>query len=104
MVVVCTACTCWLLTNKATAGEGDLRTWKYAPREKAQAILCQKEQRAKLVRLLKIEDLLSRNAENPLNPKTLSSEDKGKYVIHEMEINSTPTRRIEIVLTLPARS
>ncbi|MDP6525722.1 MAG: acetylxylan esterase [Kiritimatiellia bacterium] len=100
IVVVCTACVCWLLPN-AAAAEDDLRILKYSSREKARALLWQKEVRTKLVRLLKIEDLLSRNAGNPLNPKTQSSEDKGKYVFHEMEINSTPKRRIKIVLTLP---
>jgi hypothetical protein len=65
----------------------------------------QKGLRAKLAGILKIDDLLSPNvkAKNPLNPKTISSQDKGKYVFHEMEINSTPTRRIKIVLTIPTK-
>ncbi len=104
IVVVCTACMCWLLTNEATSGEDDLRTLKYSSGEKTQAMLWQRELRTKLVQLLKIEDLPSPGAENPLNSKTQSSQDKGKYVLHEMEINTTPTRRIKIVLTLPTNA
>lgn len=74
---------------------------KYTSRTKAEAIVWQKELREELGQLLKMEDLLSRSTEMPLNPKKHSSEDKGKYILHEMEINSTPTRRIKIVLTLP---
>lgn len=102
MMLFCAVCVCGLFIYKKTAEEGSLRALKYTSREKALAILWQEELRTKLGRLLKMEDLLSRSAENSLNPKTLSSEDKGKYVLHEMEINSTPTRRIKIVLTLPA--
>jgi len=101
IVVVYTACACWLPPNAATAGEDDLRTLKYSSREKARAQPWQREVRTKLVRLLKIEDLHSRNAGNLLNPKTQSTEDKGKYIFHEMEINTTPNRRIKVVLTLP---
>ena len=103
MALVCIACSFWWFANEAIAGEGNQRTLKYTSREKPQAMLWQKELRKKLVRILKMEDLLSRKSKNPLNPKTLSSQDKGKYVLHEMEINSTPARRIKIVLTLPTK-
>ncbi len=101
MVVVCAALACWLPANEATAGEDALRTLKYSSREKSQAVLWQGGLRTRFARLLKMEDLLSGDAGNPLNPRTQSSEDKGEYVLHEMEINTTPARRIKIVLTLP---
>lgn len=101
LVAVCTACACWFPPHAATANEDDLRTLRYSSGERPRALRWQKEVRRKLVQLLKMEDLLSPNAGNPLNPKTQSSEDRGKYVFHEMEINSTPNRRIKVVLTLP---
>ena len=37
-----------------------------------------------------------------LDPKRLSSTDKGSYRVEELEINSTPGRRIRIIVTTPA--
>ena len=74
---------------------------KYTPRAKDRAIAWRKELRSKLVGLLKIDDLVSSKTPIPFRPKTLSSEKRGKYVFHKMEINSTPTRRMKIAVTLP---
>jgi len=89
------------LTCSLVAGEAPLRSMKYRSGTKDQAIAWQKELRAKLARLLKIDDLISRETEIPFRPKTLSSTEREKYVYHEMEISSTPGRRIQIVLTVP---
>lgn len=101
IVIVCTACACWLFTAEVIAGEEDLRSMKYTSRAKQQATLWQKELRSKLVRLLKMDDLVTSKARTPCDPKPLSSEKREKYIFQEMEINSTPGRRIKIVLTLP---
>ncbi|WP_442482217.1 alpha/beta hydrolase family protein [Aeoliella sp. SH292] len=37
----------------------------------------------------------------PFEAKVLSSEDKGTYVLEEIELNSTPDRRIKAILTRP---
>jgi hypothetical protein len=79
----------------------NLRSMRYTSRAKDRAIAWKKDLRAKLADLLKIDDLLSSKTPIPFNPKTVSSEKRAKYVFHEMEINSTKTRRIKIVLTLP---
>ena len=101
-LLIAAACVFFLLfTHDAAADEDGLRTMRYTSRDKAKATAWQKELRTKLAGLLKITDLLAGETANPLNPRTISSEDKGKYVMHEMEINTTPTRRIKIVLTLP---
>lgn len=101
VVLAYTACTCWLPAGEVIAGEEDLRSMRYTPRAKHRAIVWQKELRSKLVRLLKMDDLVSSKARTPFGPKTLSSEKREKYVFQEMEINSTRARRIKIVLTLP---
>ena len=72
MALVYAACVCGLHAEEATADGGGLRTLKYTSGDKSQAIRWQKELRARLAQPLKMEDLLSRNAVNPLNPKTLS--------------------------------
>lgn len=101
LALVCMACGLWLWSHDAAGGQGDRRTMRYTARDKTQAVRWQKQVRKKLGALLKMEDLLAKKAAIPLAPKTISSEDKGKYVFHEMEITATPGRRIRIVLTLP---
>ncbi|MDP7496488.1 MAG: hypothetical protein QGI77_08655, partial [Roseibacillus sp.] len=78
-----------------------LRTRKYTPGTREEALAWQKDLRASFARLLKMEDLVARTAPLPLNARTISSEDKGAFVLHEMEINSTPASRIKVVLTIP---
>jgi dienelactone hydrolase len=79
----------------------DLRSKRYTTRSKADALTWQREMRTAILELLKIEDLVSAKQPNPLNTKTLSSEDRGTYYFQELEINSTPVSRIKVVLTLP---
>ena len=104
IVLVFSVCTCWLSAAEKGNGSGngkDLRSMRYTSRAKDRAIVWQKELRAKLAALLKMDDLLSSKTPIPLNPKTISSEKREKYAFHEMEINSTAARRIKIVLALP---
>lgn len=61
----------------------------------------QQESRKLLFDLLKLSDLVAAKEKNPLNEKLLKTEDRGKYLWQEWEINSTPTRRVRIVVTMP---
>jgi len=105
VVLAYTVFTCWLPAGEVIAGEKeeqkDLRIMRYTPRAKDRAIVWQKELRSKIIRLLKMDDLVSGKARIPLRPKTISSENRGKYVFHEMEIQSTRARSMKIVLTMP---
>ena len=47
-------------------------------------------------------DLVSGDTPFPFSAKTLSSKKEDGYVVHEIEINATPNRRMNIVLTVPA--
>ena len=78
-----------------------LRSRKYTPGTKKEAILWQKKLRASLARLMKMEDLIAQDSPLPLNSTTSSSEDRGKFILHEMEIDSTPGNRIKLILTVP---
>ena len=104
IVLICTALACRPPAGAVLAAEEgkDLRSMKYTPRAKDQAIAWQKQLRSRIAVLLKMDDLVSGKSPIPFAPKTLSSEKREKYILHEMEINSTKNRRMKIVLTLPA--
>jgi hypothetical protein len=76
-----------------------LRTVKYTPRTRKQAVAWQKDLRRKLYGLLKLDDLLG--SKIPIAPQILSTVARPGYVLKEVEFNSTPGRRIKAVLTLP---
>lgn len=101
IVLVSMALACCPFTSQTVAGEGKLRRMQYTPRAEQQAVVWQKEVRSELVELLKMDDLVSAVTDIPFDAEVLSSEQREKYVFKEMEINSTPGRRIKIVLTLP---
>ena len=91
-----------LLTGLVSQPAGDtLRTRQYQPGSRNQAIRWQKDLRTDFARLLNLTDLISNKKNIPLNPVEIKSEDKGPYISKEIEINSTPTRRIRIILTIP---
>ncbi len=77
------------------------RSMRYSKQSKDNAGIWQRDVRAKLFNLLKLEDLVARKNRIPLNPKELSIADKGIYRVKEIEINSTLTRRIRIIVTVP---
>jgi len=101
VVLVYTICACSLAAGEAATVKKKLRSMKYTARAQQEAIAWQKDLRSQLAGLLKMGDQVSRKAPAPLRPKTLSVEKRAKYVFKEMEIDSTPGRRIKIVLTLP---
>ena len=81
---------------------GRLRTMKYTRRSAEDARAWQAAVRRRLSALLKIDDLLQSRDTIPLEPKRLSSSGKDGYNVEEIEINSTPNRRIRIIITTPA--
>jgi esterase/lipase len=94
--VISFACLC----NVALSAPNQ-RSGKYTPRSADKAAAWQKEVSAKLFGLLKLNDLVQSKNSIAFNPKELSSADKQSYRVREMEINSTPHRRIRIILTEP---
>jgi hypothetical protein len=65
----------------------------------------QETSRQLLFDLLKLSDLAKEREAGadsiPFDVKILSTKDKGKYTLQEIELASTPTRRIKAIVTLP---
>jgi hypothetical protein len=79
-----------------------LRSMRYTSRPKEDAKAWQEEVRAKLFQLLKMDNLLESRNSIPFNSKELSRADRGTYHIMEIELNSTSSRRIRVVVTVPS--
>jgi hypothetical protein len=77
------------------------RSMRYTSRSADDAGKWQKNVRARLFQLLKIDDLVAGKNSISLNPKELSNADRKTYRVKEVEINSTPSRRIRIIVTIP---
>jgi dienelactone hydrolase len=78
---------------------------RFVAKTPAEAERWQRDSRQLLFNLLKLSDLeeTRQNKEKaiPFDVKVLRSEDRGKFVWSERELNSTPTRRIKLILTIP---
>ncbi len=86
---------------QAPSGQDTLRTKQYISGSKESAIAWQNEVRAALFDLLMLNDLLSQKDQIDLNPEWLLTKDMGQYLWKELTINSTPGRRIKVILTIP---
>jgi len=74
---------------------------RYSSRPKEDAVIWQKHVRSKLFQLLKMNKLLREKSSIPFGEKELSHADRGEYHIMEVEINSTSSRRIRAIVTIP---
>jgi len=90
--------------NNVCAMEDTLRTKKYSSRPSAAAKIWQEDVRSKLFTLLKLDNLLTSWKSIHLNPEEINSVDKGEYFMKEVEINTTPGRRIRVFITFPKES
>lgn len=87
--------------SSVVIGTPNQRSAKYTPGSADTAVAWQTDVRAKLFELLKLDDLVQTKSSIPFNAEELSSADKTTYCVREMEINSTPSRRIRIIVTAP---
>lgn len=77
------------------------RSMRYISRPTDDAKTWQKDVRAKLFQQLKMDELIPKRSSIPFSPKELSRADRGTYHVKEVEINSTSSRRIRIIVTIP---
>ncbi len=77
------------------------RSMRYTSRPTSDATTWQKDVRAKLFKLLKTDNSLQGRSSIPFGAKELSRADRGTYHIMEVEINSTSSRRIRVIVTIP---
>jgi len=102
LVIAATTLLCsYVSAEQSQAPSPQHRTMRYTSRSADNAKIWQGEVRARLSRLLNIDDLIRTKDATSLAPKELSSTDKRTYLVKELEINSTSTRRIRIIVTLP---
>jgi hypothetical protein len=93
-----------LFVNETTGIDNPLRTLKYTSRSTKEATIWQGNIRIKLIEILKMEDLLIQSNSIALNPREILTEDKGEYLMKEIEFNSTKDRRIRVILTIPKKT
>jgi hypothetical protein len=82
---------------------GPSRSMQYSSRTPEEALAWQKDLRAKLFSILKMDDLVSREAAAAFSTEIVSSEKRGNYEFRGLAIDSTPGRRIEITATVPTK-
>lgn len=93
---------CSTIGTKEKAGQdANLRQKEYTPRSKGDALKWQIELRSQLFGLLKMDDLITDQENLDVGSSIPISTERTNYVIKELEINSTSTRRIKIVITIP---
>jgi len=76
-----------------------LRTMKYSSRPRREIVAWQKDLRGRLFRLMAMSGQVTANV--PLEARVLSSEERAGYLFEEVELSSTPGRRIRAVVTTP---
>ncbi len=74
---------------------------RYTSRSADDAKAWQREVRVRLLQRLKLDDLISKRNLIPFDPKELSGADRGTFRVTEIEINSTSSRHIRMVVTVP---
>ena len=82
----------------------DYRKMRYKPGTPEQTVAWQNDVRAKLLKALKLDDLLPKAGQIPFDAKEIKTYEMPGFTVKEMTIQSTPGRRIEIVLTIPKKS
>jgi len=73
----------------------------YTSRSADDAGAWQADVRARLFQLLNMDDLMPKRRSIPFSPKQLFRADRETYHVKEVEIGSTSTRRIRVVVTIP---
>ena len=77
-----------------------IRMDRYAPGTPVHARQWQERVRGELLQLMHLSDLV-RGPAIPFAAKVIYSKDLGSYIMKEVEINSTRTRKMKVVLTVP---
>ena len=88
-------------SKEAVAQDIGVRQMEYTSGGKIDAVKWQNEVRSQLFNLLKMDDLITDQEKPSLGSSVPICEDRTNYVIKELEINSTLTRKIKIITTIP---
>jgi hypothetical protein len=97
-----------VLGGAITAADPKPPKMRFASENRADAERWQAASRKIVFDLLKMADLQATRAPGgeaiPFAAKVVRSKDRGKYLWSERELNTTPTRRIKVVVTIPKDS
>lgn len=104
--ILACATACSLLTCTSASASGSpraeaKRSLQYRSGAASEAKAWQSKVRGQLQGLLRVNDLIRMKKNIPFQPKRISCAEKGPYQVEELEINSTPSRRIRIIVTMP---
>jgi len=98
---------CFLVAAASPSGSTGPKM-RFSATTAEEALAWQKAARTKLAELLNLKDLLEASGADstgrvclPLNEKVLATKEEKKYWRYDIEINSTKSRRVKIVLTVP---
>jgi hypothetical protein len=81
--------------------QSSFRKMRYSHRTPQEAVKWQNQARKELFGLFKLNNMLDSHTRLPLQPRTIAKHDSGSYWLQEIEIQSTPGRRIAVILTIP---
>ena len=84
-----------------TSAATSLRSQKYVPGARAEAVAWQQQVRSRLSAALQVTDLVAAAEDTSLNPTEVASDDAGAYWLKQVEISSTQARRIRVLVALP---
>jgi dienelactone hydrolase len=90
-----------VLASAAWVYGAEMRTMRYKSGTAEQTTAWQNDLRAKLFKLLKLDDLLPDLNKLTFDAKEIRTWEMPGYTVKEMSIRSTPGRMMEIVLTIP---
>jgi hypothetical protein len=97
-----------LVVATTRADNSPSRTMQFRAQTPAEAKTWQLQSRELISKMLQLTDLqATREASGKaisFDAKTLAAEDRGKFTRTEIEFNSTPTRRIKAIVTIPKTS
>ena len=85
--------------QEATPEEKNLRSMRYTPRSPSEALAWQQGVRAKLFEAMKVTGWAGPHG--PLMPQQLAHSEHAGYAQREVEFNSTPSRRVQAIVTVP---
>ena len=81
--------------------QAKLRTLRFMATSPEGADAWQADLRARFLDLLNLRDQVKRNYPNPFNAKVVATTDEGSWALKQITINTTPTRRMDVLVGMP---
>lgn len=92
-----------LMLNLVSFAQTNARAMKYTTGQAGDPVGWQSQLRDRLLNVLKIQKLLQERKSIDFKPVVLRTEDKGTYLLKQIEFNSTSGRRMKVIVTIPTK-